>query len=101
MAKLPEFAMQNLTNTAWAYAALGFRNKPLLEAVAEQTLGNRSELIPQDASRARRCAISLASRARWPEMFSFGRHATGKIWFQESCLFSELGPYLSSGEPLK
>eukprot|EP00438_Fugacium_kawagutii_P034668 Skav219055 [mRNA] locus=scaffold1033:33702:34856:+ [translate_table: standard] len=50
------FASQNLTNTAWAFAVLGFRNKQLMEHITAAILNMYSaELIPQELANLAWC----------------------------------------------
>lgn len=45
---LPEFVPQNVSNTSWAYAALGCLNVPLLNALAEQAMSIMTVLCDRD-----------------------------------------------------
>jgi len=50
MATIDTFVMQNLSNTAWAFAPLGFRNKPLMDAISAAALPKWDEFVPQEIS---------------------------------------------------
>uniref|UniRef100_A0A7S4RUQ2 Pseudouridine synthase RsuA/RluA-like domain-containing protein n=1 Tax=Alexandrium monilatum TaxID=311494 RepID=A0A7S4RUQ2_9DINO len=45
---LPQFNTQNLSNTAWAFAPLGVRDEPLLDAIAASSISNISALGERD-----------------------------------------------------
>jgi len=48
--QLPQFTSQNLSNTAWAFAALGLRDEPLFAAMSQQALATVSLLSERDLS---------------------------------------------------
>ena len=47
--------LRNLTNTAWSFASLGFRNKHLMEQIASAVLKMSTELIPQELANLAWC----------------------------------------------
>eukprot|EP00435_Cladocopium_sp_Y103_P023751 s2545_g5.t1 len=52
---MESFASQNLTNTAWSLAVLGFRNKQLMEKVVATVSKIVTELIPQEVANLAWC----------------------------------------------
>jgi len=46
--RLSEFTTQNLSNTSWAYSALGCLNVPLLDALAAQAINTMDSLCDRD-----------------------------------------------------
>jgi len=48
ISRLSEFVAQNLSNTAWAYSALGVRDEPLLESLAAQAIASITALRERD-----------------------------------------------------
>jgi len=50
MALISEFNSQNLGNTAWAFAALGYTNMPFLQAIAAESIKKMQDFVPQELS---------------------------------------------------
>ena len=50
MSCLSDYKPQEISNTAWALAKLGFKHDPLMNSLAEVALANMDDLNPHDLS---------------------------------------------------